>query len=91
MVLLLPEAAFLRARDSAASIAARRRSVKDTGADGGEEEDDDDDDDDDDDGGEEAATPLPEMKLFFAIPGRMFLESLARIAAALNPENEFSG
>ena len=86
MVLLLPEAAFLRARDSAASIATRRRSVKDTGA-GGEEEDDD----NDDDGGEEEATPLPEMKLFFAIPGRMFLESLARIAAALNPENEFSG
>ena len=87
MVLLLPEAAFLRARDSAATIATRRRSVKDTGAGGGEE-----DDDDDDDGGEEEATPLPEMKLFFAIPGRMFiLESLARIAAALNPENEFSG
>ena len=85
MVLLLPEAAFLRARDSAASIATRRRSVKDTGAGGGE------DDDDDDDGGEEEATPLPEMKLFFAIPGRMFLESLARIAAALNEPNEFSG
>ena len=83
MVLLLPEAAFLRARDSAASIATRRRSVKDNGADGGKE-----DDDDDDDGGEEEATPLPEMKLFFAIPGRMFLESLAR---SENEPNEFSG